>query len=113
MPNQIEATQDDLVKITLRSEDVPVTAGLVIDNSSSMLSRRKMVVAGGMTFATTSHPEDELFIVSFTERVRLALPVGAAVIGPALGNGSAQAVKVGSKEASPSRRAGSRGWLQR
>lgn len=57
-------------------EDVPVTVGLVIDNSSSMLTRRKMVVAGGMTFATTSHPEDELFIVSFTERVRMALPPG-------------------------------------
>src|SRR5687767_5423907 len=28
------------------SEDVPVTVGLVIDNSSSMLTRRKMVVAG-------------------------------------------------------------------
>jgi Ca-activated chloride channel homolog len=56
------------------NEDVPVTVGLVIDNSSSMLTRRNMVVAGGMTFATTSHPEDELFIVSFTENVRLALP---------------------------------------
>src|SRR5687767_5076674 len=29
------------------SEDVPVTVGLVINNSSSMLTRRKMVVAGG------------------------------------------------------------------
>src|SRR5688572_21509701 len=47
------------------SEDVPVTVGLVIDNSSSMITRRRMVVAGGMAFATSSHPEDEMFIVSF------------------------------------------------
>lgn len=58
------------------SEDVPVTVGLVVDNSSSMLTRRKMVVAGGMAFANSSHPEDELFLVSFTENVRLGLPPG-------------------------------------
>jgi Ca-activated chloride channel family protein len=55
-------------------EDVPVTVGLVIDNSTSMLTQRDLVVAGGMAFANSSHPEDELFIVSFTEHVRLALP---------------------------------------
>jgi VWFA-related protein len=56
------------------SEDMPVTVGLVLDNSSSMIPRRKMVVAANMAFANSSHPEDELFIVNFTENVRLALP---------------------------------------
>ena len=56
------------------SEDVPVAAGLVIDNSSSMISRRQLVTAGAMAFAETSHPEDELFIVNFNEHVRHALP---------------------------------------
>lgn len=56
------------------NEDVPVAAGLVIDNSSSMITRRHMVVAGAMAFADSSHPEDELFTVYFNENVRLGLP---------------------------------------
>jgi len=56
------------------SEDVPVAAGLVIDNSSSMIARGQLVTAGAMAFAETSHPEDELFIVNFNEHVRHALP---------------------------------------
>jgi Ca-activated chloride channel homolog len=54
--------------------DVPVAVGLVIDNSSSMLTRRRMVLAGGATFAASSHPEDELFTVIFNEHVRYGLP---------------------------------------
>lgn len=56
------------------SEDVPVAAGLVIDNSSSMITRHQLVTAGAMAFAESSHPEDELFVVGFNEHVRLALP---------------------------------------
>ena len=56
------------------SEDVPVAVGLIVDNSSSMLSKGRLVVAGGMAFADSSHPEDELFVVNFNERVRFALP---------------------------------------
>jgi hypothetical protein len=56
------------------SADVPVAVGLVIDNSSSMLTRRGMVLAGGTTFAASSHPQDELFTVIFNEHVRYGLP---------------------------------------
>ena len=56
------------------SEDVPVTVGLVIDNSTSMMTQRRLVIAGGMAFANSSHPEDELFTVSFNEQVRFGLP---------------------------------------
>lgn len=56
------------------SEDVPVAAGLVIDSSSSMIAKGKLVVAGAMAFADSSHPEDELFSVHFNEHVRLGLP---------------------------------------
>lgn len=59
------------------SEDVPVAAGLVIDNSGSMIARRRMVVAGVNAFAASSHPKDELFTVVFNEQVRLGLPDGA------------------------------------
>jgi Ca-activated chloride channel family protein len=53
--------------------DVPVAAGLVFDNSTSMVSRRKLVMAGSHAFVTSSHPEDELFTVIFNEHVRLGL----------------------------------------
>jgi Ca-activated chloride channel family protein len=53
--------------------DVPVAAGLVVDNSSSMLTRRAMVSAGSQAFITSSHPEDELFTVIFNEHVRFGL----------------------------------------
>ena len=56
--------------------DVPVAAGLVIDNSSSMLTRRAMVAAGSQAFVTSSHPEDELFTVIFNEHVRFGLQSG-------------------------------------
>jgi VWFA-related protein len=57
--------------------DVPVAVGLAIDNSSSMISRRAMVVAATTAFADSSHPEDELFTVIFNEHVRYGLPEGA------------------------------------
>jgi Ca-activated chloride channel homolog len=56
--------------------DVPVAVGLVIDNSTSMLSRRNMIMAGGKVFAASSHPEDEAFTIVFNENVRKALPNG-------------------------------------
>lgn len=56
--------------------DVPVTVGLVLDNSSSMIARQGMLVAGGQAFARSSHPEDELFTIHFNEHVRFGLPQG-------------------------------------
>ncbi len=56
------------------SADVPVSVGLVVDNSGSMIARQKMVIAGGVAFADASHPEDELFAVIFNENVRFGLP---------------------------------------
>lgn len=58
------------------NEDTPVTVGLVIDNSGSMQRRRDGVIAAGMAFADSSHPEDELFTLNFNERVWPGLPAG-------------------------------------
>ena len=54
--------------------DVPVTVGLVIDNSTSMLTERSLIIAGTNAFAASSHPEDQMFAVVFNEHVRLGLP---------------------------------------
>ncbi len=56
------------------SADVPVAVGLVVDNSSSMITRRPMVLAGASAFAESSHAEDDLFSIVFNEHVRFGLP---------------------------------------
>jgi Ca-activated chloride channel family protein len=57
-----------------RHEDVPVTVGLVIDHSASMGPKLREVVEAARTFARSSNPEDELFVVNFNEKVTLGLP---------------------------------------
>ena len=57
-----------------RSEDSPVTAGLVIDSSSSMHRKREAAIAAGLAFAQSSHPDDQLFTIHFNERVWYGLP---------------------------------------
>jgi Ca-activated chloride channel homolog len=55
-------------------EDIPVTAGLVIDNSGSMGPKVPEVVAAALAFARFSNPQDQMFVVNFNEHVRFALP---------------------------------------
>jgi len=64
-----------------QGEDAPVTAGIVIDNSSSMASKVKEVVAAGLAFARASNPKDQMFVVHFTDRPRLGLPEGRRFTG--------------------------------
>jgi Ca-activated chloride channel homolog len=54
--------------------DLPVTAGLVIDNSGSMAPKRKEVIAAALAFAASSNPQDQMFLVNFNEYVRFGLP---------------------------------------
>jgi Ca-activated chloride channel homolog len=53
------------------SEDIPVTMGLVIDNSGSMREKREQVAAAAMTFVRTSNPQDEAFVVNFNDEYYL------------------------------------------
>jgi VWFA-related protein len=56
-------------------EDIPVTVGLVLDNSGSMGPKRDEVIAAAMAFARSSNPQDQMFVVNFNEHVSLGLPV--------------------------------------
>jgi len=51
--------------------DIPVTMGLVIDNSGSMREKREQVNAAALTFVRTSNPEDEVFVVNFNDEYYL------------------------------------------
>jgi Ca-activated chloride channel family protein len=48
-------------------EDVPVSMGLVIDNSGSMRDKRPEVNAAALTLVKTSNPQDEAFVVNFND----------------------------------------------
>lgn len=54
------------------AEDVPASIGLLIDNSNSMRPSRDRVVAASVAFARNSHPQDEIFVLTFNETVRHA-----------------------------------------
>jgi Ca-activated chloride channel homolog len=54
-----------------KHEDVPVSVGLVIDNSGSMRNKRERVNSAALTFAKESNPEDETFIVNFDDAAYL------------------------------------------
>jgi Ca-activated chloride channel family protein len=54
--------------------DIPVTVGLVIDNSGSMKPRRSDVIAAALAFARSSNPQDQMFVVNFNEKVSFGLP---------------------------------------
>ncbi len=55
-------------------EDIPVTVGLVIDNSGSMIPKRGEVIAAALAFARSSNPYDQIFLVNFNENVSFGLP---------------------------------------
>lgn len=54
--------------------DIPVTVGLVVDNSASMRPKRPDVVTAALTLVQQSNPQDEVFVVNFNERVSFGLP---------------------------------------
>jgi VWFA-related protein len=61
-------TQDISV---FKHEDLPVSLGLVIDNSRSIEPRKQRLDAAALSFVRKSNPEDETFVVHFDNEVRL------------------------------------------
>src|SRR6266705_1821154 len=54
-----------------KHEDIPVSLGLVIDNSRSMEPRKQRLDAAALAFVRKSNPEDETFVVHFDDTARL------------------------------------------
>jgi VWFA-related protein len=57
-----------------RREDVPVSLGIIIDDSGSMLTKRSRVEAAALSLVRESNPEDEVFIVNFNDEWYLDVP---------------------------------------
>jgi Ca-activated chloride channel homolog len=61
--------------ITLfRRDDVPVSLGLLIDNSGSMRLLRPKVEAAALMLARASNPQDEIFVLNFNDKVHIDVP---------------------------------------
>jgi Ca-activated chloride channel family protein len=66
--------------ITLfRRDDIPVSLGLLIDNSGSMRPLRSKVEAAAVALARASNPEDEIFVLNFNDKARLDVPFTSSV----------------------------------
>jgi Ca-activated chloride channel homolog len=57
-----------------RREDIPVSLGLIIDNSGSMRDKRAKVEAADLALVKESNPDDEVFVVNFNDEAFLDLP---------------------------------------
>lgn len=53
--------------LLFKREDIPVSIGLIIDNSGSMRAKRSSVEAAALALVKDSNPEDEVFIVNFND----------------------------------------------
>ena len=56
-------------------EDVPVSMGIIIDNSGSMRDKRAKVAAASVALVKASNPQDEEFIVDFNDDAYLDQPL--------------------------------------
>jgi Ca-activated chloride channel homolog len=59
---------------TFGNEDIPVSLGLVIDNSAAMAGKRTAAVAASLALVRASNPDDEVFVANFNDEVYLDLP---------------------------------------
>ena len=59
---------------SFRHEDIPISLGIVIDNSGSMREKRARVVKAAINLVRASNPNDEVFVVNFSDEYFLDQP---------------------------------------
>lgn len=57
--------------ISLQHQDTPVSIGLLVDNSGSMSSKRAAVAAAALDLVKASNPQDETFVINFSDQAYL------------------------------------------
>jgi VWFA-related protein len=58
-----------------RLEDVPISLGIIIDNSGSMREKRQRVESASLDLVRASNSQDEVFIVNFNDDPYLDVPL--------------------------------------
>jgi Ca-activated chloride channel family protein len=64
--NDVQQTIKDF-----KREDVPVSMGLIVDNSGSMRDKREKVKEAALALVKDSNPQDEVFVVNFNDEAFL------------------------------------------
>ena len=59
---------------SFRHEDIPISLGIVIDNSGSMREKRAKVNKAALNLVRASNPQDEVFVVNFSDEFYLDQP---------------------------------------
>jgi Ca-activated chloride channel homolog len=59
---------------SFRHEDIPISLGIVIDNSGSMREKRAKVAKAAINLVRASNPQDEVFVVNFSDEYYLDQP---------------------------------------
>ena len=57
--------------ISFHHEDIPVSIGIIIDNSGSMREKRNKVNQAALNLVRASNPKDEVFVVNFNDEYYL------------------------------------------
>jgi Ca-activated chloride channel family protein len=60
--------------VVFRRDDIPVSLGLLIDNSGSMRAVREKVEEAALALARASNPQDEMFVLNFADKTRIDVP---------------------------------------
>src|SRR5215470_889094 len=79
LPREAFTVYENGVQQMIRSfkrEDVPVSMGLIVDNSGSMRDKRSKVEAAALALVKDSNPQDEVFVVNFNDEAFNDLPHG-------------------------------------
>jgi VWFA-related protein len=58
-----------------QTDDAPVAAGILVDNSASMAAKGSEVLAAALEFARESNSQDQMFVVHFSDHAALAMPL--------------------------------------
>jgi Ca-activated chloride channel family protein len=72
--NDFKVTEGKVAQtlIALKHQDVPVSMGVLIDSSGSMRDKRQAVNEAALDLVRASNPDDEAFIVNFSDRAQVA-----------------------------------------
>lgn len=57
--------------LSIQHQDTPVSIGLLVDNSGSMNSKRVAVASAALDLVKASNPQDETFVINFTDQAYL------------------------------------------
>jgi VWFA-related protein len=74
LPQSAFTVHEDDIKQNIavfRREDVPVSLGLVIDNSASMVNKHERVATASLALVKASNPQDEVFVIHFSEEANV------------------------------------------